>query len=115
MSRDKTLLQAAMIKFVESCHADRSADSPAEFERIRKAIDELGQWQEFSEWRISTHFDSSIAKLDVKGQSWFKVRVECDGQEFICRCPTLEKAVLLRRFYERLIIDQFYSVGPPWA
>lgn len=119
MLRRENPLQSALVEYVQSINPDRDRDTAKEIERVRAAVAESGRWQEFEEWRISTFFDSSIDTIEIGGQSWFKVkvkvRVECDGQEFICRCPTLDKAVLLAKFYRRLIVDQFYSVGPPWA
>ena len=115
MPRSQSPLQNALVEYVKSIQPDRDRDTAQEIERVRKAIAESGRWQEFDEWRISTSFDSSIEKMEIDGKTSFKVRVECDAQEFVCRCPNLEKAVLLSKFYRRLIIDQFYSVGPPWA
>lgn len=115
MSRNQSPFQNALAEYVRSIQLERDQDTVQKIESVRAAIAESGRWQEFEEWRISTYFDSSIEKLEIDGKTWFKVRVECDAQELICRCPTLEKAVMLSKFYRRLIIDQFYSVGPPWA
>lgn len=115
MPSNQSPLQSSFVEYVRSIQPDRNRDTAHEIERVRKAIAASKRWQEYDEWRISTSFDSSIEEVEIGGKTWFKVRVECDAQEFICRCPTVEKAVLLANFYRRLIIDQFYSVGPPWA
>lgn len=115
MHRSQSPLQVPLFEYVKSIQPDRDQETAREIERVRKAIVESGCWQEFDEWRISTSFDSSIEEIEIDGKTLFRVRVECDGQEFICRCPSVDKAVLLSKFYRRLIIDQFYSVGPPWA
>lgn len=115
MRDSQNLLQKAFAELVRSIQPGHDKYTFQEIERARNAIAESGRWQEFDEWRISTCFDSAIERLEHNGKTLFKVRVACDGQEFICICPTLDKAVLLSKFYRRIIMDQFYSVGPPWA
>lgn len=115
MSHSQSALQAAFVEYVQSIQPERDRDTAKEIERVKEAIAKSGRWQDYEEWRISTSFDSSIERIEIGGKTWFRVSVECDAQEFICRCPTEEKAVLLAKFYRRLIVAQFFSVGPPWA
>ena len=115
MSRDLDPLQVALIEYVTSIRPDKNKQIADELGKVTAAVVAEGFWAEYVEWRISTYFDTRIEKLDVDGKAWFRVRVECDGQEFICRCPNVEKAFLFAKFYQHLIYKQFYSVGPPWA
>jgi hypothetical protein len=115
MSRSLNPLQQAMVDYVSSIRPDNDGNTARELLNVQKSIDENGTWQEYDEWRISTGFDTRIDRVEIGGKDWFSVRVECDMQEFSCKCPTLEKAYMHSKFYRRLIVDQFYSVGPPWA
>ncbi len=89
--------------------------TPETLADITAALDANGTWQTQEEWRISTWFDSQITRGEQSGRLWFTAAVACDGQSYTCGCPTLERAYSFMRFYQSLIIDQFYSVGPPWA
>jgi len=62
-----------------------------------------------------TWFDSEISETIKNDAPWFVVAVECDGQRFTCGCPSVEGAYAYMRLYQKLIVEQFYSVGPPWA
>ena len=115
MPRELNSLQRAFVEYVGSIQPNRDTSVAAELDRVRTAVASEGFWQEHDEWRISTYFDTRIDKEELNSKPWFKVRVECDMQEFSCRCPSLEKAFLLSKFYRHLIVNQFYSVGPPWA
>lgn len=108
-------LQQAFIDYVQSIQPDSDPQTRGDLQLVKSEIQASGYWQQQDEWRISTYFDTRIEKQEINGKDWFKVRVECDMQEFICRCPTVEKAYLFSRFYRHLIVSQFYSVGPPWA
>jgi hypothetical protein len=89
--------------------------SQRRLEEIRAIISQKGEWIEWDEWRISTSFESRIAKTEQGGKDWYQASVECDGQRLACGCPTLGQAYAFLRLYQQLIIEQFYSVGPPWA
>ena len=115
MSRDLNKLQQAIADYVISIRPENDRETREQLVRVQEVIETSGTWQEYDEWRISTTFDTRIERIEISGKEWFSVRVECDMQEFSCKCPTLEKALLHSKFYRRLIIDQFYSVGPPWA
>jgi len=115
MAEKKSALQQAFIDYVQSIQPTHDAQTRTDLEKVRAAMQANRYWHEQDEWRISTYFDTKIEMESVHGKDWFKVRVECDMQEFICRCPNLEKAYLFSRFYRHLIVSQFYSVGPPWA
>lgn len=86
-----------------------------ELASIERAIEKSGSWSDYQEWRISTHFKRSIEPTQRFGKAVFRVEVECDGQTFCSHCPSLEKAYGIMRAYERLIVAQFYSIGPSWA
>src|SRR5882724_3801042 len=115
MPRDPSPLQRAFIEYVASIQPDRDKHVAEELRRVQVAVATQGFWQDYDEWRISTYFDTRVERIEIEGKTWFKVRVECDAQEFSCRCPSLEKAFLFSKFYRHLIVNQFYSVGPPWA
>jgi hypothetical protein len=103
---------------VESFVARDPAHEPASrrlLSIIEETIKSSGQWAEQEEWRISTWFNSSIARAAKNGSDIYEVSVECDGQTLTCACPTLEAAYAYMRLYQAFIVDQFYSVGPPWA
>jgi hypothetical protein len=82
---------------------------------IDRQIEANGFWAEAEEWRISTWFESKITKDLSADRVWFTTSVACDGQTFSCRAASLERACAFMRLYQQLIIDGFYSVGPPWA
>ncbi len=113
MSRPRTLTEQASLEFFRSM-LPLSDESTAELKQIRDALEDRGQWFEQSEWRISTWFESRIVQDVAEDRSWFKVSVECDHQTFSCRCPSVERAFMFLKFYQHLIVYQFYSVGPPW-
>jgi hypothetical protein len=115
MNRNPSLIQKGFIEYVESVRPDQNERTATELTGVRSAMDKNGHWEEWEEWRISTSFKSRIEREDIEGKTLFKVSVECDGQHFACRCPNLDKAYLISKFYRRVIVDQFYSVGPPWA
>jgi len=110
-----TGLQRAMLVGFASIDPAFSGSDAARLATVKESVDRAGHWQEHSEWRISTSFDSSITRAEQGGALRFRVRVECDGQVLTCLCPSIEKAFAFVSFYEALIVDQFYSVGPPWA
>lgn len=110
-----TELQRAMLIAFASIDPKFSEPHAAQLDAIKKAVERDGQWRERREWRISTGFDSSIIRTRSTEKPQYQARVECDGQALECGCPTIEKAFAFVMFYETLIVDQFYSVGPPWA
>jgi hypothetical protein len=115
MSAVKSPLQQAFIDYVASIQPSINTSIASELEQVRLAIERDGRWQEDEEWRISTWFDTEIKLTTDAENPKFLVRVECDGQEFKAVCPSLHKAFLVSKFYQRIIVEQFYSVGPTWA
>lgn len=115
MADGKNKLQHSFIEYVESIRPDNDNHSAIEIEKVRASIEAEGYWQEYEEWRISTFFTSRIEPMEIQEKKWFRVSVECDMQEFMCKCPTIEKAYLFSKYHRHLIVNQFYSVGPPWA
>jgi len=115
MNRPRNLTEQAFLEFFDQNDPAKSKGSTTELSAIRKAIEEKGEWHEWEEWRISTNFELRIHTVDIGGESWFHVSVECDRQVFSCKCPTLERAFMFSLLYRHIIIYQFYSVGPPWA
>ena len=82
---------------------------------IRASIEEKGYWEDFVEWRISTVTEMRVEQVERDGKQWYKVRVACD-HEWVCHCPTLERAVEFLCIYERLMADLFWVEGwPSWA
>jgi hypothetical protein len=115
MTRPLNLIQQGFAEYVDSIQPDHNEHTAAELVRVRSAIDQHSFWEDQDEWRISTWFHSRIAREDINGKISFKVSVECDGQQFSCLCPSVDKAYLHSKFYRHLIVSQFYSVGPPWS
>jgi hypothetical protein len=110
-----TLLQEGMIAAIAAWDPRYDPSSAKIFDEITAAVTDTGRWFDQEEWRISTYFDSEIRKSERAGKPWFIASVSCDGQSFSCGCPTIEGAYAYVRLYQKIIVDQFYSVGPPWA
>lgn len=110
-----TTLQVGMVGYLASIDPKYDADSRAALQRIADALRDNGHWQDFEEWRISTSFDQNVETVIANGKTLYQASVECDGQRFSCRCPTIENAYGFLQLYKRIIMDQFYSIGPPWA
>jgi len=105
----------AMISTLVEIDPAYESEQATELSEIASAIDRDGIWQISEEWRISTCFDVSIVRKTENSKTWYWVKVECDGQILSCRSPSLERAFAFSNLYRRLIIDQFYSIGPAWA
>lgn len=69
-----------------SVHSNSSAPNNS-VERDRPQAALLGSLVA-SPFRRAPH----VEPLEIQGKKWFKVSVECDTQEFMCKCPTIEKA-----------------------
>jgi hypothetical protein len=108
-------LQQGIVEAVAGWDPVYEPASQRELEAIKAAVHDKGRWAEREEWRISTSFDSSIARTTHEGHDVYQVVVECDGQTLACGCPTIEGAYAFMHLYQAMIIDQFYSIGPPWA
>ena len=108
-------LQQGIVEAVAEWDPAHEAASREQLDAIRSAIRDSGRWTEQEEWRISTWFNSSIACSVRDGGEIYQVSVDCDGQTLSCACPTLEGAYAFMRLYQAIIVDQFYSIGPPWA
>ena len=115
MGHELTLMQEAIATSIAAHDPRHVRSSQKMFEAIVAAIAQKGEWLEWSEWRISTSFENRIVKTTKGGKDWYEASVECDGQRLACGCPTLEGAFAFMRLYCELIIEQFYSIGPPWA
>jgi hypothetical protein len=87
----------------------------SKLDEIKTAVDRSGRWSVQEEWRISTWFESGITRTQHSGGDWYEVSVTCDGQELKCSCPSIEGAYAYMCLYQKFIVEQFYSVGPPWA
>jgi hypothetical protein len=112
---DQTLAQQAMLACFASIDPKHEPDCADKLNAVRDALKNRGSWDETDEWRISTWFESRIEKTVRDSKDWYEVAVECDGQTLSCGCPSVEEAFAFLELYKELIIDQFYSVGPPWA
>ena len=110
-----TALQEAIVSSIAASDPKYVPSAREELASITDAIREHGKWSAQEEWRISTWFESEIAKTQQNSAAWYHTTVACDGQVLSCRCPSIEKAFAFMRFYQALIVAQFYSVGPPWA
>ncbi|MEG3085684.1 hypothetical protein U1707_18750 [Sphingomonas sp. PB2P12] len=112
---DLTTLQEGIIQSIADWEPSIEATSQRTLKLISVAISETGRWEDEEEWRISTWFTSSIVEGVLSERPWFTVAVACDGQTLSCGSPSLERAYGFMRLYQKLIVDQFYSVGPPWS
>jgi hypothetical protein len=110
-----TLLQEAIVRAIAAWEPRHRQSSAEALSRIGSAIEANGSWEEQEEWRIMTWFDSKIVRGELNGRPWFTATVSCDGQSFTCGCPSIERADGFMRFYQTLIVHQYYSVGPPWS
>jgi len=108
-------MQEAIISCIASTDPRHDPNDAKKLEAISEAIQHGEVWLEQEEWRISTWFDTKIAKIVRDGKDWYQVAVTCDRQTFSGECYSLEKAFAFMHLYKQLIIDQFYSVGPAWA
>lgn len=112
---DLSRLQQGIVESVAAWDPLHEPASRKMLAEIQTALASSGRWTEQDEWRISTYFNSIITR-PVEGEGHpYEVSVECDGQMLACKCPTLEGAYAFMRLYQAFIVDQFYSVGPPWA
>ncbi|HEY0311687.1 MAG TPA: hypothetical protein VGC56_04250 [Allosphingosinicella sp.] len=112
---DLSPLQQGIIERVAAWDPAYEPAAGKDLELIESAIEADGRWAVQEEWRISTCFDSSITRSTRNCKEVYEVCVECDGQRLACACPTLEGAYAFMRLYQAFIVDQFYSLGPPWA
>ncbi len=108
-------LQQGIVEAIAAWDPAHDPASLRELDAIRSAVGENGRWSAQEEWRISTWFDSSVALISRNGADVYEATVECDGQRLSCECPTIVRAYAYLRLYQALIVDQFYSIGPPWA
>ncbi|HYD82383.1 MAG TPA: hypothetical protein VEC06_21475 [Paucimonas sp.] len=89
--------------------------SRARVRAVSAAIAEKGYWEERYEWRINTETEARIEPVRFLGRQFFQVSVKCD-QEFLCRCPTIARAVEFLGVYEELAMATFEQLGwPSWA
>lgn len=112
---DLTALQEGIIRSIAAYEPAKEAASHHAFVNVVSAVEANGRWEEDEEWRISTWFNSSIVQSTLNERPWFTATVTCDGQTLSCGSPSIERAYGFMRLYQKLIVDQFYSVGPPWA
>ena len=108
-------LQEGIVEAIAACDPNHESACRKELAFIKTALRDEGQWGSRDEWRISTWFDSTIVPATRNGVDVYDVTVACDGQKLSCACPTIEGAYGFMRLYQAMIVDQFYSIGPPWA
>lgn len=108
-------LQEGIIEAVATCDPNHEPACRKELDAIKAALNEQGRWVSRGEWRISTWFETQIVTAIRNDAQVYEVTVECDGQKLSCACPTVEGAYAFTRLYQAMIVDQFYSIGPPWA
>jgi hypothetical protein len=112
---DLNSLQEGIVSAVAGWDIRREPSSLKVLEEIKAAMETEGQWLNQEEWRISTWFINQITRRERDGTPCYQVSVECDQQKLCCWCPTIERAYAYMRLYQAIIVDQFYSIGPPWA
>jgi len=108
-------LQEGIVAAIAAYDPRHEPTSAKKLNEVESTVSSTGKWSDKEEWRISTWFDLEIRKADDAGKPWFIVTVSCDGQTLSCRCPTIESAYAYMRLYQKFIVEQFYSAGPPWA
>jgi hypothetical protein len=107
--------QKALLVSVYEIDPETNSDTAKEFAAVEKALADKKTWVEQDEWRISTWIERRIDEVIAPTGVRYQARVECDGQVFSCVCPSPYKAYVFCRLYSRIIIDGFYSLGPPWV
>lgn len=112
---DLTPLQEGIVAAIAAWDPRHEPPSARELDAIQSDVSSVGIWRGQEEWRISTWFDSEIKKSERDGAPWYEVSVSCDGQRLSCACPNIQGAYAYMRLYQKIIVEQFYSVGPPWA
>lgn len=112
---DLSRLQEGIVEAVAACDPNYDPACRRELEAIRAALIKQARWVSQDEWRISTWFETQIVCGTRGDAQVYEVTVECDGQRLACACPTVEAAYAYTRLYQAMIVDQFYSIGPPWV
>jgi hypothetical protein len=110
-----TPLQEGIVASIAAWDPQHVRASRQALAEIKETVQAEGKWSNQEEWRISTWSECEIVRMQRDGADWYQVCVACDGQKLACGCPTLEQAYAFMRLYQELIVDQFYSIGPPWA
>lgn len=111
---DLSPLQQGLVEAVATCDPAHQPSCREELSQIERAIGLAGVWENRREWRISTELETRI-RFHRDASKPYEVTVACDGQALTCRCPSLDSAYSFKCLYEAIIIDQFYTIGPPWA
>ncbi len=111
---DLTALQEGIIRSIAAWEPAVEAASRQAFDAVEGTVAATGRWEDEHEWRIGTWVHSAIVRSPADGPG-FTVTVRCDGQTLSCGCPSFGRAYGFMRLYQTLIVDQFYSIGPPWA
>lgn len=90
-------LQEGIVAAVAAWDPAHEPSSRKELEAIETAVRDHGQWTSQEEWRISTWFESTIARTTRDGAEVFALTVECDGQKLGCTSPTIRSAYAFMR------------------
>ena len=85
---------------------------PDDINAIKAAIDENGSWQAVEGWRIATDTEFKIYMVEKYDKEWYRVEVKCD-YEFMCNCPSLEKAIEMAKLYQAMIENMYHQLGWP--
>ena len=70
-----------------------------------------GRWHAEEEWRIVTWFSTTSERLRIADRDWYKATVERDGQQFSCRCPSVEKPTTMHAS----INASCWNSSTPWS
>ena len=82
---------------------------------IEAAIQARGFWEREEEWRISTVTVSRVESIQLRGETWYRVKVKCDA-EMVAECPTIARAAEFVGVFEQLSKDLFWTLGwPGWV
>jgi len=103
-----------MLRIALSVDPKDNRDSGHQYNQIEDAIRREGAWSDSYEWRIMTYNDVRIELADLPEGQRYRVEVACGDQKLSCSCRNLRTAFVYMRLYERLIMQGFYSIGPPW-
>jgi len=113
--QELTPLQVGIVSAMAGWDPQHERSSREALAEIKETVQAEGKWATQEEWRISTWSECEIVRTQRDSADWYQVGVACDGQSLSCGCPTIEQAYAFMRLYQELIVEQFYSIGPPWA
>src|ERR1700722_4735379 len=112
----QTSFMANEIPYIQQISADAVRRNLHKLQEVKSAISSDGYWEAHVEWRISTVTSFRIEPEFSNKAWWFKVSVQCGGEEMTCHSTTLERALEFMGVYDRLTMDLMWTLGwSDWA